>query len=237
MLFENLTVEQLERMQAAGKEIQECYRVLRKSDANVVGDILKGQGTFYEWDHYPSGDVFDQETHGQYYYHAHRSEVGEHGHFHTFMRRDGIPARIKAVANDTTTEWPTGDDIICHLVAVSMDKQGYPTHLFTTNRWVTGENWYRADDVSVLLDRFNIDHAYPSWPTNRWLTAMVALFRPQIAELVRQRDEKIDAWGVGHPDVEVFEDRDLEITSVTAVSVNQQIKQVERALKGKRAGN
>ena len=37
----------------------------------------------------------------------------------------------------------------------------------------------RAEHLEAL-DRFDIDHAYPSWPVNRWLTAMVRLFRPQM---------------------------------------------------------
>jgi hypothetical protein len=124
-----------------------------------------------------------------------------------------------------------GDDIICHIIAISMDKRGYPTHLFTTNRWVTGENWYRAEDAIALIDRFVIDHAFPSWPTNRWITAMLALFRPQIVDLLQRRDRRIEQWRQEHPDIDVFEDRELEVTSLTSISVNQQIKQIERALK------
>ena len=32
-----------------------------------------------------------------------------------------------------------------------MDQKGFPTHLFTTNRWVTGEHWYGAADVTGAL--------------------------------------------------------------------------------------
>jgi len=230
-LFDALPYARLEAMREAGDEILECYRVLGKTGANIVGEILKGAGTFYEWDHYPDGDVYDNETHAQYYYHAHRAETGEHGHFHTFMREDGIPQTIRAAENDSGTEWPTGDDVICHLIAISMDKRGFPTHLFTTNRWVTGENWYRGEDVIALLDRFLIDHAFPSWPTNRWISAMLVLFYPQICQLVHERDTKIAAWQPKDRETHTFEDRDLEITSITPINVNQQIKQVKKALK------
>ena len=227
MELDELPREDLQRMLAAGRDVQECYRVLEKVEANVVGEILKGQGTFYEWDHYPEGDVYDHETHAQYYYHAHRTDSGEHGHFHTFIRRDGIPASMQPIAHEGEVDWPTGDDIICHIIAISMDKRGYPTHLFTTNRWVTGENWYKAEDVIALIDRFDIDHAFPSWPTNRWITALVALFRPQIVDLLLRRDLRIEAWRNEHPSGDVFEDRELEITSMTGISVNQQIKRIE----------
>ena len=172
-------------MLAAGQEVYECNRVLHKVSANVVSEVINTGETFYEWDHYPDGDVYDDETHSQYYYHAHRPEGGEHGHFHIFQRRKGIPTEIQPVANDSDEEWPDDDDNICHLIAIAMDNKGFPITLFTTNRWVTGENWYKADDVISLLDSFDIDHAWPSWPTNRWITAMVKFFRPQIEQLIR----------------------------------------------------
>ncbi len=169
-------------MLAAGEEILECYRVLRKTGDNVVGEVLRDQGKFYEWNHYPNGDVYDSETHAQYFYHAHPTELrgGEHGHFHTFLRAKGMPPGTAPVPNDGDTEWPAGDDALSHIVGIAMDSKGYPIGLFTANRWVTGETWYAARDVRAMLDRFVIDPARPSWPVNRWITAMLRLFRPQI---------------------------------------------------------
>ena len=229
-LLEKLDLEQLQAMQQAGVEIAECYRVLQKAELNVVGEILKGQGTFYEWDHYPEGDVFDFDTHSQYYFHAHRFDDGEHGHFHTFLRAAGIPDAMAPEDNPSDEAWPEGDDVICHLIAIAMDNRGYPTHLFTTNRWVTGENWYCADNVMALLDKFDIDHAYPSWASNRWLTAMLRLFRPQIELLIRKRDKTIVTWQKEHPGEHVMEDRDLEVTSKLAVSVERQTREIKKAI-------
>ncbi len=86
--FDTLPRESLEPMLAAGEEIQECYRVLAKTGDNIVGELLRHQGTFYEWNHYPKGDIFDHATHSQYFYHAHvkGQRKGEYGHFHTFLR-------------------------------------------------------------------------------------------------------------------------------------------------------
>ena len=229
-LFDDLSQERLEKMAAAGAEVMECYRVLEKASANVVGEVIANQGTFYEWDHYPDGDVFDHDSHSQHYYHSHRPEEGEHGHFHLFMRREAIPDRMTHRPYGSTGEWPTGDDIICHLIAIAMEPKGYPTHLFTTNRWVTGEIWYRSADVIELLDRFEIDHTYPSWAANRWITAMVALYQPQIAQLLIERDVVIDAWAESH-DGDVLEDRDLEVTSKVSLDIKHQIKQINKALK------
>ena len=228
--FAALPREELEAMAAGGEEILECYRVLSKAGTNVVGETLKGQGDFLEWDHYPKGDVYDGETHSQYYYHAHRGGENEHGHFHTFLRQPGMPPGVKPLAYDGTEEWPKGKDALCHLAAISMDAYGFPTRLFTTNRWVTGENWYPARDVLDMLDRFLIDHCYPSWPTNRWLSAMFRLFRPQLAELIEERDRALAAWRDKYPDRDIYEDRDLEIMSAREISVDEQISLVHKAL-------
>ena len=59
-----LTVE-LETMGEAGTRILECCRVLKKSDVTIVGEVLKGQGELYEWNHYPLGDVYDWDSHSQ----------------------------------------------------------------------------------------------------------------------------------------------------------------------------
>lgn len=219
-------------MRAAGEEIEECYRVLAKTGDNVVGEILRHQGTFYELNHYPKGDIYDHATHSQYFYHTHVSGVrkGEHGHFHTFLRAKGMSAGVVPVPYDGDTAWPKGDDALSHLIGISMDPKGFPIGLFSVNRWVTGESWYTADDVLNMFDRFNIDHASPSWPANKWVTAMLRLFHPQIIELVRKRDIAVTDWQRKYPDRDVYEDRDLEITSDTAISVNKQIAGVRAAL-------
>lgn len=226
----DLTPADLEMMVAAGEDILECYRVLTKVGGNVVGEILRHEGTFYEWDHYPTGDVYDKDTHAQYYYHAHRGVENEHGHFHTFLRRKGMPKGIEPAPYSGDADVPDGEDVITHFAAISMDKQGCPTHLFTTNRWVTGENWFKAEDVKAMLDYFLIDHAWPSWPANRWISAMMSLFRPQIFALLDARDLKIGDWTAMHPDVDVYEDRDLEITSITAISVDEQLARARQEL-------
>lgn len=217
-------------LHAAGEEIQECFRVLSKAKLNLVGECLKNQGAFFKFNHYPKGDVYDWETHSQYYYHAHRGIGGEHGHFHTFMRARGMPDDAQPVPYDGDVEWPSGNDAVSHIIAVSMDKFGYPIGLFATNRWVTGETWYAASDVIAMADSFNIDHAYPNWPVNRWITAMFRLFRHEIRVLLEHRDEAVEQWGRDHPDVDTFEDRDLEVTGFISVTVDAQMESVRRAL-------
>ena len=220
-------------MAEAGQEIVEIYRVLAKTGDNLVGELLKGHETFYEWDHYPPGDVYDRETHGQYYDHAHPGEdrfEREHGHFHTFIRPRGMPPGIKPASVPGYKAPEDPDDALSHLIAISMTKEGFPFRLFTVNRWVTGEVWYSAADVTTLLDYFKIDHTQPSWPVNRWITAMVRLFKPQIVGLVAARDESVARWAESHPKDDVFEDHDLEVTSFLDISVENQVRAVARSL-------
>ncbi len=215
-------------MAAAADEIAECSRVLKKAGLNPVGEVLKGQGQFIKLNHYPKGDVFDRETQSQYYYHAHRA--GEHGHFHCFLRAPGMPEGVAPVAEAEGRDWPSGEKALAHLVAVSMDRYGVPIRLFTTNQWVTGETWYAAGDVIRMLPRFTIDHAHPSWPTNRWLTALLRLFRPQIEALIAARDAALAAHRAAHPDTDPFTDKSLETLSETGIDVDEQINAVKRAL-------
>ncbi len=247
-----LSRAELERMAAAGREALECLRVLAKSGDSVVSEALRGSEGFYEWQHYPAGDVYDPVSHAQYYYHAHPAaeRAGEHGHFHTFLRPRGMPAGIRPVmlpelAIPDAPAQPQGpvvppaaqpnqgvdNEMLSHLVAISMNERGLPIRLFTTNRWVTGETWYAASDVVRLLDRFTIDLVRPSWALNRWIGAMFVLFQPQMAELLRARDNAIMVWRRRHRGrVHVFEDRRLEVTSSLDIDLEEQVRQVDAAL-------
>lgn len=215
----NLESAERKEMLAAAREISQCYRVLTKAGLNVVGEVLRGGGDFIELEHYPRDDVFDEDTQSQYYYHAHRPD--EHGHFHTFLRAGSIPnERQPLIAMKSQVPWPEGTDAITHLVGISMDDWGYPIGLFAANRWVTDETWYAADTIIDMLPQFLVDHAWPSWPVNRWITAMIRLFRPHVTSLLIHRDQVIEAWKQTHPDADVLEDRELDITGYMPISVS-----------------
>ncbi len=231
--LDGLDQSDLETMAEAGQEIVEIYRALAKTDDNLVGELIKGHETFYEWDHYPPGDVYDRETHSQYYFHAHPVEErfgDEHGHFHTFVRPRGMPPGIKPAPVPGYEAPEDPDDALSHLIAIAMDNKGLPFRLFTVNRWVTGEVWYTAPDVKILLDYFKVDHTQPSWPVNRWISAMVRLFKPQIVGLLDARDAAASSWASRYPDRDLYEDRELEVTSFMDVSVEDQVRAIAGAL-------
>jgi hypothetical protein len=245
---------ELEAMAVAGEEVLDCRRVLAKSGDSLVGEALRGAAAVSDWTHYPPGDVYDPLTHAQYFYHAHPpAERGprEAGHFHTFLRPRGMPPGTRplvmpelaiadapaapadpAVPPARQPDQGADNDEPSHLVAVAMDAEGNPVRLFTTNRWVTGETWYAAADVMAMLDRFAIDLARPSRPLNRWLTAMFRLFKPDMRALVQARDEAVMSWRRRHRGkVHVFEDRRLEVAAALDIDVDEQIRDVELALK------
>ncbi len=224
-----LSVEQLAQMADAGDMLKENLHLLKKSGHNPVGRCLENQGVFYEDSHYPEGDVYDKESHAQYYYHAHRPDSGEHGHFHTFVRARGMPKSMKPVPYKGDGVRPAGKDAISHIVAISMDRPGMPIGMFTTNRWVTGESMYSAEDAYRLIDRFVMEQSYPCLATNRVLTALLGLFKPQIKALLELRDKTIANWTAEHPDRDVYEDRDLELTSIIDINIDRQIAAVRRA--------
>lgn len=221
---------QLLAMLEAAEKVLECHRALDKAGLNVVGEVLRGHGTFFEFDHYPEDDVYDSGTHSQYYYHAHPGLIAEHGHFHTFMRAPGMPPGIAPARFGDAQCGPLGDAAICHLIAISMDAYGQPIGLFATNRWVTGETWYPASDVIRMLYRFRIEHAHPSWPVNIWISAVLRLFRPQIEALLRHREAVVAARRGAYPDTDVLEDRTLEVTGYLPISIGEQVGALQRAL-------
>ena len=235
--LERLSAGELLTMAAAGAEAVDCIRVLANTGDNLVGELLNGADGFYQWDHYPAGDVYDPASHAQYYYHAHPQELrsGEHGHFHTFLRAGGMPDNMRPVPLPDYEAPEAPNDDLTHIVAVSMNPHGIPTRLFVTNRWVTGETWYAAEDVCSVVDRFEIDHARPSWPVNRWISAMMVLFRPQVLALLRARDAGIARWASERPGTNIYEDRELEIVAALDISIDDQVAAIDEALRRREA--
>lgn len=230
-------------MERAAVAVLDSQRSLAEAGTTVVGEVLKGQGVFVQWDHYPAGDVYDWNSHSQYYYHAHppdrRANVWglEHGHFHTFLRAAGMPPGARpadVVGNDRVA----ANEALSHLIAISMNREGQPLRLFTTNRWVTSEQWYEAAMVIGMLDRFEIDQSVPSRAINDWITNLLRLFRPQIEELLRRRDAALTDWQARFPkdDASAFDDRDLEVTSAVDIDIADQIERLAAELEARRAG-
>ncbi|MBC6439790.1 MAG: hypothetical protein GDA49_05135 [Rhodospirillales bacterium] len=70
-----------------------------------------------------------------------------------------------------------------------------------------------------------------TWPVNRWITGMVRLFQPLVKDLIRERDLAVDARHRSHPG-DVYEDKGLEVTSQSPISVEKQITRLRALLAG-----
>jgi len=245
-------------MAAAGEALIECRRAMAEAGTSPLAEALQGAAPVYEWQHYPAGDTYDPASHAQYFYHAHppgeraMPEGGEeHGHFHTFLRARGMPPGVSplvmpefAVANNpaapkaplipSAPQTAAGEeaDPWSHLVAVAMDATGAPLRFFTTNRWVTGETWYPAADTARMLDRFALSTAGPSPLLNRWIVALLGLYKPLLGDLLARRDAAVMDWRRRRrAKVHVLEDQRLEITSVLPIDLEAQIAQIDAALR------
>ena len=221
----------LEGMYAAAAEAVASARALADEGANPVTAVLQGASIVEEWAHFPAGDVIDPDTHSQFYYHAHAASeraAGEHGHFHTFVRPKAIMPQSQPLAAPESS----GDEAawIAHLVGISVDASGRIIRLFTTNRWVTGEAWYDAEAVIGMLDRFDMTGDAPSRALNRWIGAVVRMYEPQIADLLRARDARVAAFRAAHAGSDVLEDRALQVTSEMPVDFLAQIRAIEASL-------
>jgi len=253
-----------ERARGAAATLRECREALAARGTTAIREAIGEAGAdidadlvadIDDWRHYPAGEAYDPASHAQYFYHRHPAhhpgptimraaeKPAEHGHFHLFLRGEGVPAGITplllpelAVANAPAPRQSAPlkrgkSDEVCHLVALAVDRRGEPIRLFTTNRWVTGETWYRADDVIGMLDRFRVGGEQPSALLNRWLGALVQLYQPEIARLLRERDTAIleRRW---RRRGNVLEDPRLEITSSLDIDLDTRLAAVEHGTDG-----
>ncbi|MBI5259239.1 MAG: hypothetical protein HY855_22235 [Burkholderiales bacterium] len=166
---------------------------------------LAGARHFVEWAHYPQDDCVDRRHGARFFYHAHDAAErapNEHGHFHVFV---------------------THADTVVHLVGISIDANGLPTRLFTTNGWVTGGAWLDAGAMQPLLAGFSLQAAGRLAPLARWISGMVHLYQAQIAELLHERDLTLAAWVRQHAPAGglagALQDRAVHIVSQRPVSL------------------
>lgn len=227
--WEGIDPVRLSMMKAAAARVREIQSDLDKQGSNVVAEILRDGPEFYEWDHFPPGDVYDLASHSQYYYHAHKptkqsdERTDEHGHFHTFMRPLGFPIDVNIPSDIDGLPVACPSDGLTHLIAVSINFEGEPIRLFTTNRWVTDETWYPTADVKRILSQFQVTNADPFHKTSAWLTALLRMYGPLIEQLVDARDKTIRTHAPDLPEHKVWSDRSLEITSSADIFLTRDI--------------
>jgi len=146
------------------------------------------------WEHYPDNDARDRVTRARWYYHVHAPGdrvLDEHGHFHLFLHRTQLddPAAYTR-APDLGEDAPAH---VTHIAGLAINHAGIPVSWFATNRWVTDEFLYPAPVMTAHLERYNVDETDEDQLVNRLLTAMVALYRDELADLLAARDAALAA--------------------------------------------
>ncbi len=177
------------QVEAAHVIMETITQMAREGKPLMLRVVPEAGATF--WTHYPVKDARDKFCKSRWYYHAHAAghrDTGEHGHFHLFLHRSQLPDGLEPKV------WPPQGEKarahVTHLVCLSIDPDGVPRSWFTVNRFVTNEFLYPADVMIEHLPDFNVDHTQEDDLVNRFVTAMVALYRDEIAELLRMRDAR-----------------------------------------------
>ncbi|MEM1051558.1 MAG: hypothetical protein AAGI28_05620 [Pseudomonadota bacterium] len=181
------TKAQMNQEEAAFTVIETITQMAQEQRPLMLRVVPQEGATF--WTHYPVKDARDKYCKSRWYYHVHAPgsrDDDEHGHFHLFLHRTQLPEGLEPKV------WPPqGEDArahVTHLIALSIDTNGIPRSWFTVNRFVTNEFLYPADVMIEHLPEFSVDHTAEDDLVNRFVTAMVALYREEIAILLRERD-------------------------------------------------
>ncbi|MDR3505117.1 MAG: hypothetical protein P4L52_02625 [Acidocella sp.] len=159
---------------------------------NLVTALLDG-APFHELAHYPPDDIRDPVTGAQYYFHAHRRD-GSSGHLHCFLPSEGAAG-------------------LTHVAAVALDQSGRPARFFTTNLWVTGDDFCVAEVLTPRLPALDWSHASGEPAVNAALTALFALYRHEVAALLRRRDAMLRRRG------DVAADERVELLSTARIDL------------------
>ena len=152
----------------AGQELAQRMLAWAR-DGHSAPELLLGDSRgFVEWAHYPQPDAVDPESGCRFYYHTHVASQRlreEHGHFHVFVPAEG--------------------GLFTHWIGVTLDRRGLPLRLFTTNRWVTDEQWRDAAQLAGHGPRLR---GAPPREVGAWLEDLLCVYADEVAELQRERD-------------------------------------------------
>lgn len=179
----------MDKLQAAQTVIETITRMAQEQRPLMLRVVPEEGATF--WTHYPENDARDKICKARWYYHVHKTgqrDPDEHGHFHLFLHRTQLPDGLEPKV------WPPQREEarahVTHLIGLSINTIGIPRAWFTVNRYVTNEFLYPAEVMIEHLPDFNVDHTAEDDLVNRFVTAMVALYREEIADLLHQRDAR-----------------------------------------------
>jgi hypothetical protein len=175
--------------------------LLRDLDARGVAviDLIRGAQPLEPWRLYPGEyGVFDRRTRCQFYFHTHPESGHEAGHFHT----------VRLFPDHTA-----------HVVAISVDKRGWPQALFTVNLWATGDTEEPPERLKQFARRFRVDEHHGPREVVRFVNLVYQTFRGEIEALQDAKAAAIRAYRDRYPERDPFEDRTFEVLSRVEIDV------------------
>ena len=178
-------------LQQAAHTVIETVTQMASEGRPLMQRVLP-DGDVHWWAHYPDDDARDAFTRSRWFYHIHAPgdrDPSEHGHFHLFLHRTQLQDASEPLG--VPAEGEEAAAFVVHVAGLAINHQGLPTSWFATNRWVTDEFMYPASTVIDHLPLYNVDATEEDTTVNRFLTAMVALYRDEIAAMLLARDEAL----------------------------------------------
>ncbi|MDZ4307032.1 DUF6969 family protein [Allopontixanthobacter sp.] len=179
------------------------------------------------WEHYPDDDARDARTRSRWYYHVHAPgdrDPAEHGHFHLFLHRTQMDDGSLPVAAPAEGEEALA--FVTHIAGLAIDHHGIPVNWFATNRWVTNEFMYPAPVMIDHLDRYDVDQTEEDKTVNRFLTAMVALYRQEIGDMLLERDRRIAGLTSAGADPEDIFEVGNDVLAICPIDLDAKIEEL-----------
>jgi hypothetical protein len=158
----------------------DCIKALAACRSNPVREILRGIDDIESERAYPDTglDFAGCGVHAFYHCHDAPGRPGEeHGHFHVYLYCDAQHVEEQRV----------------HLAGLSMDRSGQPLRWFAVNRWVTGGRWLDSEALVARIPRPKTTEGLSL--TESWLLAMLAVFKPDLLRLLKERDAMLNRLG------------------------------------------
>jgi hypothetical protein len=184
---------------SAGRLLLDLLQGLDRRGVTVV-DLIRGRQPLEPWRLYPGeSGIFDQRTRGQLYFHLHPDSAHEAGHFHT----------VRLFPDHTA-----------HVVAISMDKDGWPQALFTVNLWATGDADEPPERLKQFARQFHVDERRGPRDVVTFVNLVYRTFLPEIECLQEMKARTLAAYRKTHPDRDPFDDRTLEVLSRVEIDLH-----------------
>lgn len=165
------------------------------------------------WAHFPAEDALDADCGYRWFYHAHapdpRRDAREHGHFHLFADFGDEATRV-------------------HLAAIAVDAGGLPLRMEAPNRWVTDDCWRPACEVIELARDFRLRQPHELKPLHDWLRELLIAFEPQLRQLLRHRDRRVQQLRRSAGSA-VLDDRRVTTLSRIPLDIHQQAAWLDHA--------